>query len=164
MGEPPFLKLERKIQFFFFTAQISSKVRSRFVYGTINLKFGGDVRDSLIFILNGGDRIWRSRRSSFSPRIESPIWCVFYLDSFDHELRSRLIRGSIKLIFGKHVQNSLVFIRNGGDWIRSSEKLYFSLRTVVCLVRSLYCFYAKLLKLLRSICLEIWLMYASSFI
>ena len=162
MGEPPFLKLEKKT-LFFFTVQISSKIQP-LICGLIDLKFGGEVRDSLIFNLNGGDRIWRSGRLSFNPRIEPLFWCVFYANSFDHELWSRLICGSIESIFGEHVQNSLIFILNGGDWIWSSEQLYFSLRTVVCLVRSLHCFYPKLLKLPRLICREIWLMYASSFI
>ena len=67
MGESPFLKLERKTQFFF-TAQILSKVRSRFAYGPIDLKFGGEVCDLLILNMNGGDRIWRFERSSFNPR------------------------------------------------------------------------------------------------
>ena len=143
MGEPLFLKLERKTQFFF-TAQISSKVRSRFVCGPIDLKFGGEVCDSLIFNVNGEDRIWRSRWSFFSPRTESLFWCIFYPNSFDHELQSRLICGSIEPIFRVYVQNSLIFILNGGDWIWSLEQLYFSPRTVVCFVRSLHCFYAKL--------------------
>ena len=160
MGEPLFLKLERKTQFFF-TAQISSKVRSRFFCGPIDLKFGGEVCDSLIFNVNGGDRIWRSRWSFFSPRTEPLFWCVFYPDSFDHKLQSRLICGSIEPIFGVYVQNSLILILDGGDWIWSLEQLYFSSKTVV---RSFHCFYAKLLKLPRLICLKIWLMYASSFI
>ena len=130
MGEPPFLKLERKTQIFF-TIQISSKVWSHFICGPIDLKFGGEVRDSLIFNLNGGDRIWSFKRSSFSPRTEPLFWWVFYLYSFDHELLSRLIYGSIELIFGEHVQNSLIFILNDEDWIWSSEQLYFSLRIVV---------------------------------
>ena len=67
MGEPPFFKLERKTQCFF-TVQISSKVRFRFVCGPIDLKFGGEVCDSLIFNLNNGDWIWSSERSSFSLR------------------------------------------------------------------------------------------------
>ena len=129
MGEPPFFKLERKTQFFF-TVQISSKVRSCFVCGPIDLKFGEEVRDSLIFNLNCGDQIWSFGRSSFSSRIEPLFWWVFYLDNFDHELRSRLICGSIELIFYDHVQNSLIFILNGGNWIWSLEQLYFSLRTM----------------------------------
>ena len=40
------------------------------------------------------------------------------------------ICGLIELIFGEHVHNSLIFIMNGGDWIWSSEQLYFSPRTV----------------------------------
>ena len=39
-------------------AQISSKVRCRFVHGLIELKFGGEVHKSLILNLNGEDRIW----------------------------------------------------------------------------------------------------------
>ena len=88
---------------FFLTAQIPSNVRSYFIYGPIDLKFGGEVCDSLIFNLNGGDQIWRSGRSSFSLRIEPLFWCIFYPDSFDLKLRSRLIRGSIEPIFGEHV-------------------------------------------------------------
>ena len=38
-------------------AQISSKVRCRFFYGLIELKFGGEVHKSLILNLNGEDRI-----------------------------------------------------------------------------------------------------------
>ena len=38
---------------FFFTTQISSKVQSRFVCGPIDLKFGGEVHDSLVFNMNG---------------------------------------------------------------------------------------------------------------
>ena len=124
------MKLERKTQFFF-TIQISSKVWSRFVCGMIDLKCGGEVCDSLIFNMNGGDQIWSSRQSSFSPRTEPLFWWVFYPDSFDHELQARLICGSIELIFGEHVQNSLIFILNDEDWIWSSEQLYFSLRIVV---------------------------------
>ena len=97
MREPPFFKLERKTQFFSIV-QISSKVRSYFVCGPIDLKFGGEVRDSLIFNMNGGDQIWSSGRSYFSPRTEPLFWWVFYPDSFDHELWSRLIHGSIELI------------------------------------------------------------------
>ena len=43
--------------FFLFTVQISSRVRSYIIHGTINLKFGGRVRDSLVLNLNGEDRI-----------------------------------------------------------------------------------------------------------
>ena len=125
MREPPFFKLERKTQFFFIV-QISSKVRSYFVCGPIDLKFGREVRDSLIFNQNGGDRIWSFGQSSFNSKTEPLFWRVFYPYSFDNELRSRLICGSIELIFGEHVQNSLIFILNGEDWIWSSEQLYFS--------------------------------------
>ena len=138
MGKSQFLKLERKTQFIFI-AHISSKVSSLFICGLIDLKFGEEVRDSLIFNLNGGDRIWRSRQFSFNPRTELLFWCVFYPDNFDHELRLRLICGSIEPIFGEHVQNSLIFILNGGDWIWSSKQLYFSPRIVMRLVRSLHC-------------------------
>ena len=47
-----------KSMFFLFTVQISSKVQSCFICGPINLKFGGEVLNSLIFILNGGDWGW----------------------------------------------------------------------------------------------------------
>ena len=161
MGEPPFLK--RKTQFFLHFLD--------FIKGTIPLCLWADQpeiwrRGSWLIDLqsNGGDRIWRSRRSSFSPRTEPLFWCVFYPDSFDHKLWSRLICGLIEPIFGEHVHDLLIFILNGEDWIWSSEELYFSLRTVVCLERSLHYFYPKLLKLPRLIDLEIWLMYASSFI
>ena len=40
----------------------------------IDLKFGGDFRDSLVFNLNGGDHIWSSVRSSFNPRIVPLFW------------------------------------------------------------------------------------------
>ena len=158
------MKLERKTQFFFFTVQISSNVRSCFICGTIELNFGGEVRDSLIFNLNGGDRIWSFGRSSFNPRIEPLFWWVFYPNSFDYELRSRLIYDSIELIFGEHVQNLLIFILmvEIGFSVRNS---YISVQEQwLCLVRFLHCLYAKLLKLPILICLEIWLMYASSFI
>ena len=110
MGEPPFFEVREKNSVFFFIVQTSSKVQSRFVCGLIDLKFGGEVHDLLIFNLNGRDRIWSSKRSYFNLRIEPLFWWVFYPDSFDHELRSRLIRGLIELIFGEHVQNSLIFI------------------------------------------------------
>ena len=38
-------------------AQISSKVRCRFAHGLIELKFEGEVQSSLIFNLNGENRI-----------------------------------------------------------------------------------------------------------
>ena len=164
MGEPPFFKVREKNSIFFFIVQTSSKVQSRFVCGPIDLKFGGEVRDSLIFNLNGGDRIWSSKQSYFNLRIKPLFWWVFYPDSFDHELRSRLIHGSIELIFDEHVQNSLIFILTVeiGFGVRNS---YISVREQwLCLVRFLHCLYAKLLKLPRLIFLEIWLMYASSFI
>ena len=163
MGEPPFLKLKRKIRFFF-TVQILSNIRSYFVYEPINLKFGREVRDSLIFNLNDEDWIWSFGRLSFNMRIEPLFWWAFYPDSFDYELRSMLIYGSIKLIFGEHVQNSLIFILTVqiGFGVRNS---YISVQEQwMCLVIFLHCLYAKLLKLPRLICLEIWLMYASSFI
>ena len=51
--------------FFLFTVQISLRVRSCIVGGSINLKFGG-VQDSLILYMNGEDWIWSPRKSSFS--------------------------------------------------------------------------------------------------
>ncbi|RVX19730.1 Aromatic aminotransferase ISS1 [Vitis vinifera] len=54
--------------------EISSKVRSRFVCGPIDLKFGREVRDSLIFNLNDGDQIWSFGRSSFNPRTKPLFW------------------------------------------------------------------------------------------
>ena len=51
--------------FFLFTVQISLRVLSCIVGGSINLKFGG-VRDSLILNMNGEDRIWSPRKSSFN--------------------------------------------------------------------------------------------------
>ena len=157
------MKLKRKIRFFF-TVQILSNIRSYFVYGLIDLKFGGEVRDSLIFNLNSGDRIWSSGRSSFNMSTKLLFWWIFYPDSFDHELQLKLICGSIELIFGKHVQNLLIFILKVeiGFGVRNS---YISIRGQwLNLVRFLHCFYAKLLKLPRLICLEIWLMNVSSFI
>ncbi|RVW79299.1 Retrovirus-related Pol polyprotein from transposon TNT 1-94 [Vitis vinifera] len=44
---------------------ISSNGRSRFVYGPIDLKFEGEILSSLISNMNGGDRIWSSRRLLF---------------------------------------------------------------------------------------------------
>ena len=114
MGEPPFLKLEKKIQFFLHYPD--------FIKGPTQLRLWVDRpkiwrKGSWLIDLHSErwDRIWRSGRSSFSLRKEPPFWCVFYPDSFDHELPSRLIRGSIETIFGENVQNSLVFILNGGD-------------------------------------------------
>ena len=64
--EPPFLerkKRREKNTGFSHHAQISSKVRSHFVRGPIELKFGGEFRDSFIFNLNGEDRIWSFGKS-----------------------------------------------------------------------------------------------------
>ena len=52
-------------------------VRSRFICGTIELKFRGEVHDSLIFNMNGEDRIWSFGRSSFNPRTKPLFWWVF---------------------------------------------------------------------------------------
>ena len=63
-----FLKLERRktlIFFLLFTVQISSNGRSRLVCGPIDLKFEGEIFNSLISNLNGGDRIWSSGRLLF---------------------------------------------------------------------------------------------------
>ena len=63
-----FLKLERRktlISFLLFTVQISSNGRSRFVCGPIDLKFEGEIFNTLISNLNGGDRIWSSGRLLF---------------------------------------------------------------------------------------------------
>ncbi|RVW60893.1 Eukaryotic translation initiation factor 3 subunit F [Vitis vinifera] len=49
--------------------QISSNGRSRFVCGPIDLKFEGEIFNSLISNLNGGDRIWSSERT-FHPLLE----------------------------------------------------------------------------------------------
>ncbi|KAL6323545.1 hypothetical protein AAG906_039125 [Vitis piasezkii] len=53
------------ISFFLFTVHISSNGQSRFVYGSIDLKFEGEIFNSLISNLNGGDRIWSSGRLLF---------------------------------------------------------------------------------------------------
>ncbi|KAL6337652.1 hypothetical protein AAG906_037245 [Vitis piasezkii] len=45
--------------------RISSNGRSRFVCGPIDLKFEGEIFNSLISNLNGGDRIWSSGRLLF---------------------------------------------------------------------------------------------------
>ncbi|RVX09848.1 hypothetical protein CK203_013038 [Vitis vinifera] len=45
--------------------RISSNGRSRFVCGPIDLKFEGEIFNSLISNLNGGDRIWSSERLLF---------------------------------------------------------------------------------------------------
>ena len=60
-----FLKLERRktfISFLLFTVQISSNGRSCFVCGPIDLKFEGEIFNSLISNLNGEDQIWSSGR------------------------------------------------------------------------------------------------------
>ena len=57
---------KKKINFFLlFTIQISSNGRSGFVCGPIDLKFEGEIFNSLISNLNGGDRIWSSERLLF---------------------------------------------------------------------------------------------------
>ncbi|RVX19049.1 Retrovirus-related Pol polyprotein from transposon TNT 1-94 [Vitis vinifera] len=108
MGEPPFLK--RKTQFFFI-AQISSKVRSCFFYGSIDLKFGGKVHDSLIFNLNGGDRIWRSGRSSFSSRIEPLQWADDnVLNHVSEEKHARSLWNKLEQLYARKTGNNKLFL------------------------------------------------------
>ena len=54
---------ERKSMFFFSMSRFHL-----FIFGPIGLKFREEVLDSLIFNLNGGDRIWSSGRLPFNPR------------------------------------------------------------------------------------------------
>ena len=51
---------EKKEAVFLFHAQVSSKARSCFVCGPIELKFGGDVHDTRGYHLNGEDQILSS--------------------------------------------------------------------------------------------------------
>ena len=59
--------------FFLFSIHISSRVRSRFICSPINLKFGGEVLNSLIFILKGGDWDWSSKSNVLCSGIVIPI-------------------------------------------------------------------------------------------
>ena len=50
-------KEERENLCFSLYCPVSSKVQSHFVYGLIDMKFGGEVCDSLVFNMNRGDYI-----------------------------------------------------------------------------------------------------------
>ena len=49
--------------------------------------------------------------NSASVLVSFSTWIVFY-----HHLRLRSFCGLIEMFLGEHVLNSLIFIRNSGDW------------------------------------------------
>ncbi|RVW62457.1 Retrovirus-related Pol polyprotein from transposon TNT 1-94 [Vitis vinifera] len=86
--------------FIAFKSMISSNGRSRFVCGPIDLKFEGEILNSLISNLNGEDRIWSSGRLLFQSVNSASLSLISsHPGSSDLQLRSRLIRGLIEMIF-----------------------------------------------------------------
>ena len=120
--EPPFLvrkKRREKNASFSHHAQISSKVRSHFVHGPIELKFGGEFRDSFIFNLNGEDRIWSFGKSLERERRREKNVGFSHHAQISSNVRSRFVRGPIELKFEGEVRGSCIFNINGGDRIWS---------------------------------------------
>ena len=69
----------------FSPGQFSSSVRSRFIRGLIELIFGENVLNSLIFIVNGEDWNWSSEQWCLCPRTVT-LFCeislLFYASRF----------------------------------------------------------------------------------
>ena len=89
-------------------AQISSKVRSHFVHGPIELKFGGEFHDSFIFNLNGEDRIWSFGKSLERERRREKNAGFSHHAQISSNVRSRFVRGPIELKFGGEVRGSCI--------------------------------------------------------
>ena len=86
--------------------QISSNVWSRFVRGRIELKFGGEVRGSCIFNMNGGDWIWSFGQSLERKRRREKNAGFLHHAQISSKVRCHFVHGLIELKFGGEVQNS----------------------------------------------------------
>ena len=93
-------------------AQISSNVRSHFVRGPIELKFGGEVRGSCIFNMNGGDWIWSFGQSLERKRRREKNAGFLHHAQISSKVRCHFVHGLIELKFGGEVHNSLIFNLN----------------------------------------------------
>ena len=100
-------------------AQISSNVRSHFVCGPIELKFGGEFCDSFIFNLNGEDRIWSFGKSLERKKRREKNAGFSHHAHISSNVQSRFFRGPIELKFEGEVRGSCIFNVNGEDRIWS---------------------------------------------
>ena len=107
------------MQVFLIMPRFHQKVWSHFVRGPIELKFGGEFRDSFIFNLNGEDRIWSFGKSLERERRREKNAGFSHHAHISSNVQSRFFRGPIELKFEGEVRGSCIFNVNGEDRIWS---------------------------------------------